>query len=90
MPCYIRTTIVKTYRYVRVVYTEVEETDKRLKDEQDPKYGERYTFIADGSDAALNKAKTNMLTGWESYGKPEYEAVSSERVDSVPNVDVVV
>jgi hypothetical protein len=87
MPRYIRTIVRKaTYAY-REVFTEVEETAERLKDEKNPKYGERYTFIAEGSDAALEKAP--MLTGWEPYGAPEYEVVSAHRVEKPKNVDVV-
>lgn len=86
----VRTTIKKTLHYTRVVYTRVEETDERLSDKNDPRWGEQHAFIVPGEDAAIEKARTNTLTGWEPHGVPECEAVSSERVEAAPNVDVII
>jgi len=44
---------------------------------------------ADAEDAAVDKTKTNSLTGWET-AETEYRAVSSRQVESAPNVDVIV
>lgn len=74
--------------YERVVTIQVEETDERLADEKNPRFGERYTFIADAKDAAIEKAPT--LTGWEPSGQNEYEAVSAQVVPAAKNIDVMI
>ncbi|MCJ9700197.1 hypothetical protein [Bradyrhizobium sp. SHOUNA76] len=72
----------------RIILTEVEVTFKRVRRADLACYP--HIFVHEGADAAVDKAKTNTLTGWEPYGEPEYRAVSSREVESAPNVDAIV
>jgi hypothetical protein len=80
----------RTVTYSRKVWVEVEETDERLKDEGAGHRWSATAFIDDAKDAAIDKAKTHTVTGWEPLGQPEYEAVSAEKVEKPNRVDVIV
>lgn len=86
MPRYFCIEVERRVTYRRKVWVEVEESAERI---EDAKQYENL-FVDEAKDAAREKAKTCTLTGWEPFGEPEYWAVSAQKVESAPNVDVMI
>ncbi|RDV01029.1 hypothetical protein [Undibacter mobilis] len=81
----IQVVVRRTVTYERIVTAQVEETAERVNDDA------RYPMLCtdEAKDAAIAKAKSNTLTGWEP-GATEYEAVWAQVVPNGKMVDVAI
>lgn len=79
--------IEKKVTYRRKVWVEVEETSERLKDTRNPDWKDALAW--DAEDAAVRKAKTHTLAGWEPHEQATYGVVKTVETAPGGNVDVL-
>ncbi|ANW00107.1 hypothetical protein [Bradyrhizobium icense] len=88
MPRYFAVEVERTVIQRRVVYVEVAETDERLKDAHNPDWKDCFRW--DAEDAAVKRARTESLAGWEQVSV-EYSAHKSQPSPTKQhNVDISV